>query len=658
MSPRAPVDQAGASARAPLRLGSGLALAAAAALVAAALELAALGYLKFGERQLLLAVGRKVFWWVPIGLLLLIGAFAVVVWLAGAFVPRLRRPASVAGLVTTFATISPFLAFSPRLHPGAALLLALGIGVQAARIVDRDPARAVRRSRRLAAAMGLVLLVVAIAGSAWERRGRLADGAGAPPRQALPNVLIIVLDTVRAVDLSLYGYHHATTPFLEALAKQSVVFDWAIAPSSWTLPTHASIFTGRWPSRLDADWKSPLSDDERTLAEQFRTHGYRTGGFVGNLTYTGVETGLAQGFETYVARRTKWNELIHAIAIGRFVYDAPRFRSLFGDPWPVTRNNAPELRERFLEWVDATPADQPFFGFLNLFDAHDPYLPQPEFRGRFGPVTEVPLRSRIRRFLDNRGPTSGRDSSDIAESRLRYDEAIASLDEELRTLIEGLERRGRLGETVVVIASDHGELFGEGQQVGHGGDLQINTLHVPLLLTGPGIARGVRVERQASLRDLGRTILDVAGLPATEFDGHSLRPLWEGRRDAQISPALSMISGVMRRGRRPGGRAAAIAYGSLASRIFDSLQLVVSTSGATELNHLSSGPPWARSLSLGSLPADSLGRLVGDLWTTWGGKSSRVGPLIQAGRLAPRRAGDPPRPRMASVGPPLRRAGR
>ncbi|MEZ4588512.1 MAG: sulfatase [Gemmatimonadales bacterium] len=538
------------------------------------------------------------------------------------------------------------------------MLLALGIGVQVARVVGRDPTRATRRAGRLAAATGLGLLVVATAGTAWERRGRLADGAGAAPATSLPNVLLIVLDTVRAVDLSLYGYHHNTTPFLETLAERAVVFDWAIAPTSWTLPTHASIFTGRWPSRLDADWKSPLSADERTLAEQFRANGYRTGGFVGNLTYTGIETGLAQGFETYVDRRTKPIELLHGLAIGRFVYNAPRFRSLFGDPWPVTRNDAPELRDRFLEWVDRTPADQPFFGFLNLFDAHDPYLPQPEFLGSFGPVTEIPLRSRVRRFLDNRGPTSGRDSSDIAESRLRYDEAIASLDEELRLLVEGLERRGRLRETVIVIASDHGELFGEGQQVGHGGDLQINTVHVPLLLVGPGIARGVRVARQASLRDLARTILDVAGLPAAEFEGHSLRPLWEGRLGARISPALSMISGVLRRGRRPGRRAAAIAYGSLASRVFDSLQLVVSTSGETELNRLSVGPPWARALPLGSVPADSLGRLVGDLWTTWGGKSSRVGPLIQAGRPGPRRAGDPPAPRMASVGPPLGRANR
>ena len=112
-------------------------------------------------------------------------------------------------------------------------------------------------------------------------------------------MLLIVWDTVRAGNLSLHGYGRPTTPNLDRLARRGVRFDLAFSTSSWTLPSHASLFTGRWPHELGVDWKSPLRDDVPTLAEYLASHGYDTAGFAANLDYCTRETGLARGFAHY-----------------------------------------------------------------------------------------------------------------------------------------------------------------------------------------------------------------------------------------------------------------------------------------------------------------------------------------------------------------------
>ena len=114
-----------------------------------------------------------------------------------------------------------------------------------------------------------------------------------------PNVLLIVMDTVRADRLSLYGYHRPTSPALEALAKGGIRFDEARATAPWTLPSHASMFTGRWPHELDASWRTPLGTKFPTLAEYLGSRGYATAGFVANVEYCSSEFGLDRGFTHY-----------------------------------------------------------------------------------------------------------------------------------------------------------------------------------------------------------------------------------------------------------------------------------------------------------------------------------------------------------------------
>ncbi len=155
---------------------------------------------------------------------------------------------------------------------------------------------------------GLVGLVFVLAGFVfgvdWLKQHR--ESGRPSPSAAAPNVLFIVLDTVRADRLSLYGYDRPTTPALERWARQGILFSEARATAPWTLASHASLFTGRWPRELGVKWLTPLGTTVPTLAEYFGSRGYATAGFVANLIYCSYDTGLDRGFthyEDYVLER-------------------------------------------------------------------------------------------------------------------------------------------------------------------------------------------------------------------------------------------------------------------------------------------------------------------------------------------------------------------
>src|SRR5262249_22791331 len=156
--------------------------------------------------------------------------------------------------------------------------------------------RLVRLSAPLLVGMVVTIMLVTIGGRAWSERR--AASALPPSPVGARNVLLVVWDTVRAGNLSLYGYGRPTTPHLEGLAGRGLRFDLAFS-SSWTLPSHASVFTGRWPHELGVDWKSPLRDDVPTLAEYLSSRGYDTAGFAANVDYCSRETGLGRGMVHY-----------------------------------------------------------------------------------------------------------------------------------------------------------------------------------------------------------------------------------------------------------------------------------------------------------------------------------------------------------------------
>ncbi len=476
----------------------------------------------FTESAILLGrkyiLGRYLFWgpdtvWLrPLAYTLLFSGPAIGLALVATAWPKARSRRLVV-FVLALLSFGSLVVGVRGLYPLAKALVALGLAVQTARMVEARPDGFTRLVRRSVIALVMTIALLAAAMQSVPRLGeRAAIARLVPTRADVPNILLIVLDTVRAANLSLHGYERPTTPFLEQIALQSVVFDRAIATSPWTLPTHASLFTGRVPSELGVGYENSLDGTYPTLAEHLQAAGYVTAGIVANVHYGSAETGLNRGFiryedyqpfydrlwnHTWLAQSYSARRLVRARSLGSMVAALrPQQWSVRPVPW-VRPRPAEEITDAFLRWHAGV--DRPFFAFINYFDAHAPYRsPQPSRFG--GGVKRVDL----------------------------YDAAIAYVDEQVERLLHGLDERGALDNTVVIITSDHGEQFGEHNLTTHGNSLYTQLLHVPLLIRYPArVPAGGRVGHSVGLLDLPRTILDLAGVPGKgAMPGTSLARHW------------------------------------------------------------------------------------------------------------------------------------
>jgi arylsulfatase A-like enzyme len=358
-------------------------------------------------------------------------------------------------------------------------------------------------------------------------------------------VLILVWDTVRAKSLSTYGYHRDTSRNLTELGKEGVVFQRAVATSPWTLPSHASLFTGRWVNELSARLDVPLDDAEPTLAEVLSRWGYVTAGFVANQHYCSRVHGLERGFLHYADFNVLGTEFVLSCQLGRRLTESTRVRRWTGRKDFFGRKSAERIDRDFLQWIDKRPR-RPFFAFLNYYDAHTPYLPPPPFDERFGSSRwreEVPYCAHLRRALpvDPENFTRRQRKSE----QDAYDGSIAYMDACLGRLLGELERRGILDDTIVIVTSDHGEHFDEHGLRDHGNSLYRPLLHVPLVIRYPKhVPAGLRPSEVVSLRDLPATVIDLLGRgEGSGFPGHSLRGSWEGTEseDSRAPPAYAAL---------------------------------------------------------------------------------------------------------------------
>jgi len=441
------------------------------------------------------------------------------------------------GAAYTFACLSlswPLLALSRETtYPLARLVLLLGIAHSlvpaiAHRWIDR-PTWIRATNRLLVAGWSAACLAMLI----WTPRDVAHDTSGTPGRSTRPNVVLITLDTVRAQSLGLYGYERATTPELVKWAKHGVVFERAMAPSSWTLPTHASLFSGQLPHRHGADFLSPIRGDIPLLAEQFTAVGYRTVGFVANSASCGAHTGLARGFEQYDEHPPLAKEFWRLSALGK---------SSFCRGLPFLRTTAAELNDKFLGWLDHHP-NQPFFAFLNYYDAHEPYdVPDARF-DRFTQTSaeaRYVARQRWQRIASAVAwdPLLGTDDQ-LQLALDTYESSIAYLDYHLGRLLEELQRRGILDNTLVVITSDHGEHFGERGLRSHAVSLYRQLIQVPLVVLFENrVPAERRVSDPVGLVDLPATILELAGLSPSGMPGRSLAAQWDARETAKGDRSL------------------------------------------------------------------------------------------------------------------------
>ncbi len=487
---------------------------------------------------------------VALGMLAHLAIFAG--WLAVAAAMRWaglrgrRSDLAITGLGLFLAVASPLLALE-ELHWWSGLAMTVGLS---ARLTPRWRRFRGAISRRTLAPLGLATALVVGIGLVRDFSAERQALAALPPAPSgAPNVVLLVLDTVRADHLSLYGYSRPTTPHLADLAARSIVFDGARSPAPWTLPAHASMFTGRWPHELSVDYDRPLDGEFPTLAESFSARGYRTGGFVGNDFYCNGWFGVDRGFSRYEDapenRDLSVQQTLRCAALTRMLMPvAVRFGI-----WPTTgqyptHKPAEKVNQDALAWLDGSPGDRPFFLFLNYIDAHGPYIIPEEFPRTFTKLPTPRLREIFaaarRKGNDLRLGESERQASltEMAREGIdAYDDCLRYIDEQIARLLAELDRRGVGRNTWIVISADHGEHFGEHGKYWHGNTLYREQVNVPLLIVPPGGTSGRRVAEPVSTRDLAATIADLAGPAwAWPFPGRSLRRFWDPSGPASGPP--------------------------------------------------------------------------------------------------------------------------
>lgn len=486
-------------------------------------------------------------------------------------------------LLLGFAGLPMLLAAGRGVYPEAWLLLSLGVASWLAPVLERRPTAA-----RRGLAWGLPVLATLVSLQAgWIAVGdqlRRRQELGRPlPSPDAPNVILIVLDTVRADHLSLHGYERPTSPNLDRLAQRGVRFDQARAAAPWTLASHATLFTGRWPHELDARWMHPMRPDVATLAEFLGNQGYATAGFAGNTFYCSYDSGLDRGFthyEDYVL------DAASAVRTASMVDLTLKTLTAFAPYLPIgrfevvklaqgDRKGAHVVNREFLDWLSRRGQPQrPFFAFLNYVDAHSPYVLPPGVASSFGlaPQSEAELL-----FLAEAWPALDKTRlppQALALGRDSYDNCLAFLDRQVGALVDELTRRGVLDHTLVVVTADHGEGLGEHDLFDHGESLYRTEIRVPLVIVPPG-GRGPApavVNRFVSLRDVPATIAEIAR-PGEKhpFPGESLSRLWTRPKalPSDETPVVSELGSPNplnpNQGRSPASRGplAAIAMGNL-----------------------------------------------------------------------------------------------
>ena len=334
----------------------------------------------------------------------------------------------------------------------------------------------------------------------------LLGGCGSEPGSASsgrPNVLLVLIDTIRADHLSCYGYHRDTTPNLDSLAASGVRYSRMMSGSPWTLPSMTTIFTGlperSHRARLRDRTFYGIDPSLPFMPILLKHSGYRTAAFF-NVIYMSEHFGFHRGFDHFDCQGLV--ELWNSRAAGATV-------------------------DSLLLWLDDRPVEEPFFAAIHLFDPHATYNPpspydvmwaDPDYQGRFDSSWGV------RSDMDdaNSGVVQV-DSAGIRNLLDLYDGELAYTDAQLGRLFAELRRRNLAGSTLVIVIGDHGEEFGDHGKFAHGHTLHAELLQVPLIIAGPGVPNGIVDSALVGSIDVMPTILAAAGVePPEGLPGHDL----------------------------------------------------------------------------------------------------------------------------------------
>jgi arylsulfatase A-like enzyme len=328
----------------------------------------------------------------------------------------------------------------------------------------------------------------------------------APTPASRPNVLIYIIDTLRADHLGCYGYPVATSPNIDRLAADATVFDRVVAQSSWTRPSVVSVFTGLSPMVHGVnDRDDALAAEALTLAEVLGRAGYETGGIITNSNLSRV--GLDQGFSSYENMPEGKHDAIHVLS--------------------------DRLHDKAVTWLDRRDRTKPFLLYLHATDPHAPYTPPQQFIEQIGGVVGNPKAGLIDNVRQLRRGVC--EQSVLDDLIALYDAEIAYNDHHFWRLIAELKQRGLYESTLIILVSDHGEEFFDHGWWKHGKTLYEEQLAVPLIVRYPnGVGAGTRVDQIAQHIDIYPTVLETAGIEVPEaLSGRSLTP---SRSNAQAAP--------------------------------------------------------------------------------------------------------------------------
>jgi arylsulfatase A-like enzyme len=344
------------------------------------------------------------------------------------------------------------------------------------------------------------------------------SSSSSPQMNDRPNIILIIMDTVRADHLSLYGYKKDTTPNLRKFSEEATLYDRAIAPSNWTLPTHASIFTGIYASKHRAysyyDFGRPLVDEFHTIAEILSEGNYLTMGVVANHVYVTKSWGLAQGFQYYDQRKPAF----FLGPTGLYYIIRQSIRNILAPLLPASYSERVYFRSEdinkkvFTQLEETKKKNKSFFLFINYMDAHIPYMPPSPFDDLFCCKDEKFRANHYEKIMSEVMKLERKITEKERNHLLsQYDGGIAYIDYHIGSLIRRLKELGLYENSLIIITSDHGEAFGERNLIGHGVSIYQDQVYVPLIVKYPNSKQRILVDEVVNVMDIFPTILDVAG---------------------------------------------------------------------------------------------------------------------------------------------------
>jgi arylsulfatase A-like enzyme len=490
-----------------------------------------------------------IIWISPIVDVIFFVAAACLICLLGTLFRRVSWFA-VTFFTLSFLTVYDWLTLTGRLYRVSCLLLAIGVAVVVSRWAARNELRRekfIRRTTPVLILIWFITFAIIHWGSRWQERRELARLPAA--NAGAPNVLIIVIDTLRADHLSSYGYARQTSPNIDRIAGEGVLFENAISPTPWSLPSHVSLLTGRYQFQHRISDIPPMSamglrasemNGFTTLGEILARHGYLTAAFSANLVNFTANLGFHRGFmhfEDYFQNsadafvRTIYGREFARMYLNRSEHSKVK-RLLRWLGWNSILDRSDEgsikslgvlgvekraatVNRELLRWIDSGPRDHPFFAFLNYIDVHHPYGGPPSYKQ----------------------PWPARVAVD------QYDDGIKYVDDCIGELMHELQARGLAENTLLIITSDHGESLGDHKIAFHGESLYREQVHVPLIFRFPARIPPERVTALVSSASIPATVLNVFSLPSTpDFKLPAIDSGWKNSQSGRANEVLSEVA--------------------------------------------------------------------------------------------------------------------